>query len=98
MGLDNKMNWIGDSPEKPYSHNQIVNDFPGQIIPAGNGGNILITNMDKVINWGRSNSLWPLYFGTSCCAIEMMQTGAARQRLVSIPVLNVARPTPDKQI
>ena len=53
-------------------------DFPGRVIAAGNGANIVVTSLDKVINWGRSNSLWPLYFGTSCCAIEMMQTGAAR--------------------
>ncbi|MFK5891031.1 MAG: NADH-quinone oxidoreductase subunit B family protein [Flavobacteriaceae bacterium] len=53
-------------------------DFPGKVIPGGNGGNFVITTLDSVINWGRSNSLWPLYFGTSCCAIEMMQTGAAK--------------------
>ena len=53
-------------------------DFPGKIIPGGNGGNIVVTTLDSVINWGRANSLWSLYFGTSCCAIEMMQTGAAR--------------------
>jgi len=53
-------------------------NFPGKVIPGGNGGNIVVTTLDSVINWGRSNSLWPLYFGTSCCAIEMMQTGAAK--------------------
>jgi NADH-quinone oxidoreductase subunit B len=31
-----------------------------------------------VINWARSNSLWPLVFGTSCCAIEMMSTASAK--------------------
>jgi NADH-quinone oxidoreductase subunit B len=56
----------------------IPDDFPGKVIPAGNGANVIVTSLDKVINWGRSNSLWSLYFGTSCCAIEMMQTGAAR--------------------
>ena len=42
------------------------------------GGNILLTTADAVINWGRSNSIWPLTFATSCCGIEMMATGAAR--------------------
>ncbi|HCR53607.1 MAG TPA: NADH-quinone oxidoreductase subunit B, partial [Cytophagales bacterium] len=44
----------------------------------GPGSNIVITSVDGVVNWARSNSLWPLVFGTSCCAIEMMATGASR--------------------
>ncbi len=42
------------------------------------GGNILLTSIDNIINWGRSNSIWPLTFATSCCGIEMMATGASR--------------------
>ena len=57
---------------------KIPEDFPGKVIPAGNGANVIVTSLDKIINWGRSNSLWSLYFGTSCCAIDMMQTGASR--------------------
>ncbi len=33
---------------------------------------ILTTTIDKALEWGRSNSLWPLTFGLACCAIEMM--------------------------
>ena len=53
-------------------------DFPGQVMPAGNGGNIVISKLDELVNWSRANSLWPLTFATSCCAIEMMATGAAK--------------------
>ena len=39
---------------------------------------IALTSVDKLVNWGRSNSLWPLTYGLACCAIEMMATGASR--------------------
>lgn len=39
--------------------------------------NIIVSSIDYVLNWGRSNSLWPFTFATSCCGIEMMQTSAA---------------------
>jgi NADH-quinone oxidoreductase subunit B len=51
--------------------------FPGQVHPSPSGG-ILVSKLDDVINWARSNSLWPLVFGTSCCAIEMMSTASAK--------------------
>ncbi len=70
-----------------------MDTFPGQIIPGGNGGNVVVGVLDQIINWSRSNSLWPLYFGTSCCAIEMMHTGAARHDWSRFG-FEVARPTP----
>lgn len=39
--------------------------------------NIIISSIDFIYNWARSNSIWPLTFATSCCGIEMMQTSAA---------------------
>jgi len=42
------------------------------------GSNVLLSTIDEIINWGRSNSIWPLTFATSCCGIEMMATGAPR--------------------
>ena len=43
-----------------------------------NGANVFVGCLDDAINWGRSNSLWPLTFATSCCGIEFMAVGAAR--------------------
>ena len=40
--------------------------------------NIVTGSLDTLINWGRSNSLWSLTFGTSCCGIEFMACGCAR--------------------
>ena len=42
------------------------------------GDNVFLTTIDNVLNWGRSNSIWPLTFATSCCGIEMMAAGASR--------------------
>jgi len=39
---------------------------------------LVVTSLDWAINWGRSNSLWPMTFGLACCAIEMMAAGASR--------------------
>ena len=42
-----------------------------------NGTNVVLTSLDQLINWGRSNSVWSFLLGTSCCAIEFMALGAA---------------------
>ena len=39
-------------------------------------GGIVLTSVEKVVNWSRKSSLWPATFGLACCAIEMMATGA----------------------
>lgn len=48
--------------------------------PPGQPG-ILTTRAQKFVNWARKNSLWPMAFGTACCAIELMSTMAARYDL-----------------
>lgn len=51
--------------------------FPAQLHQTDDGG-IVVSKLDDMINWARSNSLWPLVFGTSCCAIEMMSAADAK--------------------
>lgn len=43
---------------------------------AGNMG-IVTTTLEKMVNWSRTNSMWPLLFGLACCAIEMMAAQAS---------------------
>src|SRR5487761_574626 len=46
-------------------------------LPSG----ILLTRVEKLVNWTRKSSLWPATFGLACCAIEMMTTGGPRYDL-----------------
>jgi NADH-quinone oxidoreductase subunit B len=44
-----------------------------RILPATKDeAGIITTRLDDLVRWGRKNSLWPLPFGTACCAIEFM--------------------------
>src|SRR5690554_6712157 len=56
------------------------------------GDNIITASLDKIVNWSRSRSMWPMTFGLACCAIEMMATGAARYDLDRFGVLLRASP------
>src|SRR3954470_7367808 len=46
-------------------------------LPSG----VLLTTVEKLVNWTRKSSLWPATFGLACCAIEMMASGAGRYDL-----------------
>ncbi|HJN42044.1 MAG: NADH-quinone oxidoreductase subunit NuoB [Anaerolineales bacterium] len=39
---------------------------------------VTITSLDRIYNWGRRSSIWPMVFGLACCAIEMICTAASR--------------------
>merc|ERR1712137_17380 len=63
--------------------NAINPRITGQIAPATSGppsspAEYLITGVDKIVNWARKGSLWPMTFGLACCAVEMMHAAASR--------------------
>ena len=67
---------IKSIPYEEFKNNEYLEDMVKQL--NENGANVWMGCMDDLINWGRSNSLWPLTFATSCCGIEFMAVGAAR--------------------
>jgi NADH-quinone oxidoreductase subunit B len=52
----------------------------------------VVAQLDKVVNWARTGSLWPMTFGLACCAVEMMQTAASRYDIDRFGM--VFRPSP----
>jgi NADH-quinone oxidoreductase subunit B len=51
---------------------------PGYDIPPEMQGQVAITTLDKIYNWGRRSSIWPMMFGLACCAIEMICAATSR--------------------
>ena len=71
---------------RPFLHDEIS-------VPQELEANVLITTVDKIYNWSRRSSMWPLLFGLACCAIEMIATAASRYDLARFG-MEVMRPSP----
>jgi len=71
---------------RPFLHDEIS-------VPEELEANVLITTVDKIYNWSRRSSMWPLLFGLACCAIEMIATAASRYDLSRFG-MEVMRPSP----
>jgi len=66
---------------------------PGYEIPPEIDGKVAITTLDRLYNFGRRSSLWPLMFGLACCAIEMIAAEAGRYDMARFG-MEVMRPSP----
>ena len=53
-------------------------EAPGQGANFLKDEGILLASLDKVVNWARRSSIWPMSFGLACCAIEMMSMASSR--------------------
>lgn len=71
---------------KEFLHDTIV-------VPEELQANVLVTTIDKVYNWSRKSSMWPLLFGLACCAIEMIATASSRFDLARFG-MEIMRPSP----
>lgn len=80
----------GNYQETPNPELENENEFE---IPEALRGQLTITTLDKLYNWGRRNSVWPMMFGLACCAIEMICVAASRYDFSRFG-MEVMRPSP----
>ncbi len=67
-----------------------VND---PVVPPELHNSVFVTTLDKIYNWGRRRSMWPMMFGLACCGIEMIATAASRYDLDRFG-MGLMRPSP----
>lgn len=66
---------------------------PGYDILPELAAQLKITTIDRIYNWGRRSSIWPMMFGLACCAIEMICTAASRFDFARFG-MEIMRPSP----
>jgi NADH-quinone oxidoreductase subunit B len=68
-------------------------NLPGVTVPPELRQAVTLTTLDRIYNWSRRNSVWPLMSGLACCAIEMICTAASRYDFSRFG-MEVMRPSP----
>lgn len=76
MAMKQKKPKIKNIPYEEFKDNETYEKLVRELNEGG--ANVAVRKLDDLINWGRSISLWPLTFATSCCGIEFMAVCAAR--------------------
>jgi NADH-quinone oxidoreductase subunit B len=72
---------------------KVTLDKPEDLTRVLQNEGIILSQLDKAVNWARKSSLWPLAFGLACCAIEMMSMAADRYDIARFGA-EVFRPSP----
>jgi NADH-quinone oxidoreductase subunit B len=74
--------------QAPVLPDPLLREFSDNLADKG----FIVSQLDKLINWARTGSMWPMTFGLACCAVEMMHAYAARYDLDRFGVVPRASP------
>ncbi|NBO19117.1 MAG: NADH-quinone oxidoreductase subunit B [Proteobacteria bacterium] len=84
VSLVTNANMVPAGPQQDALLQQVYAEFEDK--------GFVVANLEKVVNWARTGSLWPMTFGLACCAVEMMQAAASRYDMDRLGL--VFRPSP----
>ena len=93
MGVTNQLNpgLVGSGEALPVGQSNDDPFFRGLSDELSDKG-FVVANLDKVVNWARTGSLWWMTFGLACCAVEMMHASMPRYDLDRFGVMPRASP------
>ena len=79
-GRPDDLCWILDHPCDLSAPTMLLpaENLDQLLVKGKDGAEFVVTKVDELVNWARKGSIWPMTFGLACCAVEMMQSAAAR--------------------
>jgi NADH-quinone oxidoreductase subunit B len=80
--------WNTQALPKGPAQDAVIRDVTTEIAEKG----FVVAQVDKVVNWARTGSLWPMTFGLACCAVEMIHAYMARYDLDRFGIIPRASP------
>jgi len=89
MGMTQGLLDASGKPLSPGAEQDRVLHHVGEEL---NQKGFVLANVDKLVNWARTGSMWPMTFGLACCAVEMMHAACSRYDMDRFGV--VFRPSP----
>ena len=87
IGTDN-LAWNREALPPGPEQDAVIKGITGEVADKG----FVVANLDKVVNWARTGSLWPMTFGLACCAVEMIHAYMPRYDLDRFGVIPRASP------